>query len=97
MKKTILTTLLSILLSAQLFADCSVLNFGAPITTQKVKLFSSDEKENIKVYNITGQLVINIAKAENISSIDVTNLKTGNYFIVIQTYKGIYKSKFIKN
>ena len=49
MKKTILTALLSTLLSAQLFADCSVLNFGAPITTQKVKLFGLDEKENIKV------------------------------------------------
>ena len=57
----------------------------------------SIEKESVKVYNITGQLVININKAENISSIDVTNLKTGNYFIVIQTDKGIYKSKFIKN
>ena len=57
----------------------------------------SIEKESIKIYNITGQLVININKAENISSIDVTNLKTGNYFIVIQTDKGIYKSKFIKN
>ena len=57
----------------------------------------SIEKESIKVYNITGQLVINIIKAENISSIDVTNLNTGNYFIVIQTDKGIYKSKFIKN
>ena len=55
------------------------------------------EKKSIKVYNITGQLLLNISKAENISSIDVTNLKTGNYFIVIQTDKGIYKSKFIKN
>lgn len=54
------------------------------------------EKESIKVYNITGQLVFTITKAENISSIDVTNLNTGNYFIIIQTDRGIYKSKFIK-
>lgn len=57
----------------------------------------SIRKESIKVYNITGQLVFNLTKAENTSSIDVTNLNTGNYFIVIQTDKGIYKSKFIKN
>ncbi len=57
----------------------------------------SIKKEFIKVYNLTGQLVININKAENISFIDVSNLISGNYFMVIQTDKGIYKSKFIKN
>lgn len=61
-----------------------------------VETNESIEKESIKIYNITGQMVININKAKNISSIDVTNLKTGNYFIVIQTDKGFYKSKFIK-
>ena len=78
--------------------DTYFILYPNPTTTiLNIETKESIEKESIKVYNITGQLLINITKAENISSIDVTNLKTGNYFIVIQTDKGIYKSKFIKN
>lgn len=50
MKKIILSTLLSTVLSAQLFADCNVLNFGPYIPMQKIKLFGSNDKE-------TGQVV----------------------------------------
>lgn len=50
MKKIILGTLVSAFLSAQLFADCEVLNFGSPIPNQKIKLFGSDEK-------VSGQVV----------------------------------------
>ncbi|WP_310559432.1 T9SS type A sorting domain-containing protein [Flavobacterium sp.] len=57
----------------------------------------SAKKESIKVYNSIGQLVININEAEKITALDVTPLNTGNYFIIIQTEKGIYKRKFIKN
>lgn len=66
-------------------------------TTLQIVTKESVEKESIKVYNVTGQLVINITKAAAVSSIDVTGLKTGNYIIIIQTDKGIYRSKFIKN
>lgn len=54
------------------------------------------KKESIKVYNVRGQLVVNLSKAEHLSSMDVTDLKAGNYFISIQTSEGIVKSKFIK-
>jgi hypothetical protein len=57
----------------------------------------SAKKQSIKVYNSIGQLVININEAEKITALDVTPLNTGNYFIIIQTDKGIYKRKFIKN
>lgn len=57
---------------------------------------ASNKKETIKVYNISGQLVINITNAENVSTIDVSKLNVGSYFINIQTENGIYKSKFIK-
>ncbi len=50
MKKIILSTLISTVLSAQLFADCNVLNFGQYIPTQKIKFFGSNDKE-------TGQVV----------------------------------------
>ncbi len=50
MKKIILGTLVSTFLSAQLFADCNVLNFGSQIPNQKIKLFGSDEK-------VSGQVI----------------------------------------
>lgn len=49
MKKIILGTLVSSFLSAQLFADCNIINFGSSTPTQKIKLFGSNEKESGQV------------------------------------------------
>lgn len=51
---------------------------------------------SINIYNILGQLVLAIPNAENLSSIDVSDLKPGNYFIKINSDKGNASSKFIK-
>lgn len=61
MKKIILGTLVSILFSAQLFANCEVLNFGPHIPTQKFKLFGANDEKAIQVveyqtvYSTTGR------------------------------------------
>ncbi|WP_419673061.1 hypothetical protein [Aliarcobacter butzleri] len=60
MKKVILGTLISTILSSQLFASCEVLNFGAYTPTQKFKLFGKDEKtlqvvDFQSVYSTTGK------------------------------------------
>lgn len=55
MKKIILSTLLSTVLSAQLFADCNVLNFGPYIPMQKIKLFGSNDKETGQVVNVVDE------------------------------------------
>lgn len=51
----------------------------------------------INIYNILGQIVLAIPNAENISAIDVSDLKTGTYFIKASTNKGTTNTKFIKN
>ncbi|WP_309641710.1 T9SS type A sorting domain-containing protein [Flavobacterium sp.] len=52
---------------------------------------------SIAVYNILGQLLIAVPNAQEVSAIDVSNLKTGNYFIKINSDKGTTNTKFIKN
>ncbi|MFV8344484.1 T9SS type A sorting domain-containing protein [Flavobacterium sp. ZB4P13] len=54
------------------------------------------EVKSIAVYNILGQLVLAFPNVKVISKIDVSNLKTGNYFIKINSDKGSSSMKFIK-
>jgi hypothetical protein len=52
---------------------------------------------SIKVYNILGQLLLTIPNASQVSMIDISNLKIGNYFIKINSDKGTTNAKFAKN
>ena len=54
------------------------------------------EVKSINIYNTLGQLVLIIPKAQNTNNIDVSSLKSGNYFIKINSDKGTSNSKFIK-
>lgn len=54
------------------------------------------EVQSIAVYDVLGQLVIAIPNAKSVSIIDVSNLRTGNYFIKIKSDKGNSSTKFIK-
>lgn len=51
---------------------------------------------SIQIYNVLGQLVRVVSNAENVHSIDVSALPSGNYFIKIVSDKGTSNSKFIK-
>jgi len=50
----------------------------------------------ISIYNVMGQIVFLIPNAKDINSVDISNLKAGNYFIKVNSDKGIFNSKFIK-
>jgi hypothetical protein len=65
-------------------------------TILNIQSVASLKKESIRVFNTVGQLVKEHLNAESISSLDVSNFVPGIYFIVIQTDRGTYKSKFIK-
>jgi len=52
--------------------------------------------KSIAIYNVMGQLVTAITNAQGVSSIDVANLKTGTYFIKVDTDKGTANAKFVK-
>ncbi len=54
------------------------------------------EISSISIYNTLGQIVLVIPNAQNTKFIDVSGLKTGTYFIKINSDKGSSNSKFIK-
>ncbi|GIZ08632.1 T9SS type A sorting domain-containing protein [Flavobacterium sp. UMI-01] len=57
---------------------------------------SGEVIESISVYNILGELALDLRANNEISSIDVSNLKTGNYFLKINSNKGTTTIKFAK-
>jgi hypothetical protein len=65
----------------------SVLNISAKETI---------EVQSISIYNTLGQLVLVVPNAEKVSKMDVSSLKTGNYFIKINSDKGSSNTRFIK-
>ena len=62
------------------------------ITTKATIAVSS-----VSIYNIVGQLVLVIPNAQDIKTINVSSLTSGNYFIKINSDKGTSNTKFIKN
>ena len=59
-----------------------------------IKLKSAIEINSIQIYNAIGQLVT--VQTGNALKLDVSNLKTGNYFIKVNTNEGFTTSQFIK-
>lgn len=51
----------------------------------------------MEVYNILGQLVLSIPKANGVDKVDVSSLNAGIYFLKVSSDKGTSNSKFIKN
>ncbi|MET0759926.1 MAG: T9SS type A sorting domain-containing protein [Flavobacterium sp.] len=54
------------------------------------------EVSSIDIYNTLGQLILVIPNAQNTSTVDVSNLASGNYFVKINSDKGTSNTKFIK-
>lgn len=54
------------------------------------------ELRSMEIYNMIGQLVISVPNANGISSIDVSSLPKGNYFLKVVSDKGTSNVKFIK-
>jgi uncharacterized repeat protein (TIGR01451 family) len=66
-----------------------------PTTNElNINLKSAIEINSIQIYNTIGQLVT--VQTGNALKVDVSNLKTGNYFIKINTKEGFSTSQFIK-
>lgn len=71
----------------------------SPVPAKEVLNITSKqdvEISSINVYNTLGQLVLVFPNAKGLNTIDVSSLKTGNYFIKINTEKGVSNTKFIK-
>lgn len=61
-----------------------------------ISMIHDIEIQSIAVFDILGQMVIAFPNIKDTSKIDVSNLKTGNYFLKIKSNKGISSLKFIK-
>jgi len=54
------------------------------------------EIQSVAIYDILGQIVIAVPNAKSLSAIDVSKLRTGNYFVKVKSDKGSSNMKFIK-
>ena len=77
-------------------------DFGSQFTlypnpVKEVLNFNSKENLNIQsveIYNMLGQIVISVPNAT--TSIDISTLTKGNYFVKVNTEKGSANTKFVK-
>jgi hypothetical protein len=51
---------------------------------------------SINIYNTLGQIILVIPNAQQTQSVDVSTLKTGNYFLKINSDRGSSSVKFVK-
>lgn len=66
-----------------------------PNPANKEFFIGIDEKVSIHIFDSTGQLVLR-TQSQNNNSIQISNLKTGIYFVQIESAKGITLHKLIK-
>ena len=68
-----------------------------PVTsTLNIDAKDAIQISSINIYNTLGQLVLVVPNAQDVKTIDVSNLSSGNYFIKINSDKGTSNTKFIK-
>ena len=79
------------------FADYLQLSPNPSQKELNIRKKGNIEISSMSIYNVLGQLVIAIPNAQQVSTVDVSNLKTGNYFIKINSDKGTTNAKFVKN
>lgn len=65
-------------------------------TLLNIDLKKDIEVSSVNIYNTLGQLVLVIPNAQQLNTVDVSGLKTGNYFMKINTDKGTTTAKFVK-
>ena len=62
----------------------------------RLEIKDTIEVNVLKIYNTLGQLVMDVPHAKTIRSVDVSALKSGNYFLKIDSNQGSSTLKFMK-
>jgi hypothetical protein len=88
--KTVFTPLLEL---ATNNIDSHLIIYPNPVSSILNIDYNSDI-ESIAIYSITGTLVKEIKG--KVTSIELSNLSNGSYFITIQSNKGVINKRFIK-
>ncbi|HEY0091657.1 MAG TPA: T9SS type A sorting domain-containing protein, partial [Flavobacterium sp.] len=78
------------------FSDYFMLYPNPAVDVLHVKGSGSIEVKSVSLYNTMGQLLMVISGTTADSTINVSTLKTGTYFLKINSTKGSTVSKFIK-
>ncbi|HMI07251.1 MAG TPA: T9SS type A sorting domain-containing protein [Flavobacterium sp.] len=78
------------------FSDCFTVYPNPASNVLNIQTKGNIAVTSIEIYNTLGQLVLAIPNAGKIPAVDVSQLKSGNYFIKINSDKGSSNSKFIK-
>ena len=89
--------------NAVITSNCALLGNEGFAVVEEVSIFPNPAKNtlnisgisnivNVKIYNILGQMMQENASA----TIDVSGLKTGNYFVRIETSDSILSKRFVK-
>ena len=81
--------------------DFEFANYFTLYPNPAISVLNISSKENIvvksiSIYNTLGQLILVVPNAEKVSKIDVSSLKTGNYFLKINSDQGTSNTRFIK-
>ena len=77
--------------------DDNIKIIAYPNPVNDILNFQSKENlniESVEIYNMLGQVVLLVPNAT--TSIDVSTLTKGNYFVKVNTEKGSSNTKFIK-
>ncbi|KAF2337635.1 DUF7619 domain-containing protein [Flavobacterium nitrogenifigens] len=82
--------------------DFDFSNYFALYPNPSSQILNISKTENIdiqsfEIYDVLGQIVLAIPNAKITSSIDISRLRAGNYFIKVKSDKGSASMKFIKN
>ncbi|MBO9584537.1 MAG: T9SS type A sorting domain-containing protein [Flavobacterium sp.] len=93
------TSTFKTVLSTEDFNFSRYLNLYPNPASQVLNISQNDsiEIQSFEIYDILGQLVIAVPNAKTTSNIDISKLRTGNYFIKVKSDKGSSSMKFIKN
>ncbi len=91
---TAITTIAALSNPSLEFANYFSLHPNPTTSELNINLKSAIEINSIQIYNTIGQLVT--VQTGNALKVDVSQLKTGNYFIKINTNEGFSTSQFIK-
>jgi len=91
------TTVASVLQNDEFSFDNYFVIYPNPVDDNlKIHKNNTIEVKSVSVFNVLGQVVMVIPNAINIENIDVSSLKTGTYFIKINSDRGTSNTKFVK-
>ena len=85
-------------LSTDVFEKENVSIFPNPVSDNfQISIQNQGTVKNVKIFDISGRLVKEINPIESKEVYNMSNIDSGTYFLVLETNKGRFRKKIIKN